>query len=247
MLGRVGSLLLVLIAAGCVSTEVDTSAEVPVETTAAAQTSATTPPKVTTGLMPATTSSPTTTAAMATTSPAVARSVVLNGDGINDLVFGTDTETVIAELSSLLGTPDDDTGFVSSEEMQLFGFCGPGSQRSVSWGSLHAGFVDSPVDDVVGFVAYVYEGYRWNGEEYELAEPPLSPLAATSRGLTVFYSIDEAETIYGDLLEPIYDSGDIGLGRSAILDLGWRWRMQLWLDVVDSDVITRMEVNPCGE
>ena len=161
--------------------------------------------------------------------------------------FGTDAETALAALIAVLGPPDDDSGWVDPVETQLLGFCGPGDQRAMSWANLSVGFVNSDVRGYSGLVAYSYSGYSWTGEQFEIVEPPLRPLVAIDGGLTVFDSVDVAREIFGAAVGPIFDLREDGLGRSVSLDLDGPWPIRLWLDLDGSDMITRIESNPCGE
>lgn len=148
-------------------------------------------------------------------------------------------------VSAVLGPPDDDTGFVTEE--QLLGFCGLGGQRSVRWGDLNLGFADEPIAGYVGFVAYSYVGQHWTGASFETKEGPLTPAAATAEGITVFDALATARQVYGEQLGPVVDLEDAGLGRWADLNLGGPWPIKLWLDAATGETVTRIESNPCGE
>jgi len=150
-------------------------------------------------------------------------------------------------MIAVLGPPDDDSGWVDPVGTQLLGFCGPGNQRSVSWADLSVGFVDSDVRGYSGLVAYSYSGFTWTGEHFEIVEPPLKPVGAIDGGLTVFDSIELAIEIFGGAVGPILDLREDGLGRSVNLDIEGPWPIRLWLDIEGSDMITRIESNPCGE
>lgn len=83
------------------------------------------------------TSTPTTVATSLTTTAPVTTladplaSLFLTGDGIGEIGLGTPAETAITQLSAILGSPDDDTGWTSS-----LGTCPGTESRIVRWSSL---------------------------------------------------------------------------------------------------------------
>lgn len=80
--------------------------------------------------------STTTSGTVVTTLPA--DSIDLRADGLGDAIFAAEPEGVIAYLSSVLGTPTSDTGWVSAPERTC-----PGTEvRSLSWGDLAVLFGD---------------------------------------------------------------------------------------------------------
>jgi hypothetical protein len=141
----------------------------------------TTEPPATTTTLPATTTTAattTTTVAQPTTTvvdPAVT-ALVLSGEGIGSAGFGAETDGVISFISSYLGQPTNDTGWI---DPLTVGPCPGDDLRFVSWGVLTLLFGD--VSDVVQgrrhFFAYTY------GIEGEIGAEPDG--LVTSRGVTI--------------------------------------------------------------
>jgi dUTPase len=77
----------------------------------------------------------------------------LDGRGIGLARFGDDPETVIAAVSRAPGPPTADTGFIDPVELQVIGFCGGATQRSVSWGNFDPGLIDQEYRGYVGMIA----------------------------------------------------------------------------------------------
>ncbi len=86
--------------------------------------------------------------------PAVA-SLVLSAGGIGSAAFGADPEVVISDISSLLGEPTNDTGWIDPLSV---GAC-PGTEiRFVEWGTLSLVFGDASqvAEGRRHFYAYYY-------------------------------------------------------------------------------------------
>lgn len=209
-------------------------------TTTTSTAGTTTAPSVTT-----TSVAPTSTTTTSTT--IIEGSLELRGDGIGVARFGDDPDSVIAVVESLLGPPDDDTGFVS--DRQVVGFCGPGQQRSVRWGDLSLGFVDQPVDASsaapVGFIAYVHSAVTIAGGELTINEEP-TPELTTETGLALLDDVTTARRLYGEAVGEVEDHVS-RLGHWVPLDLEGPWSVKLWLDESTTERITRIESSPCGE
>ena len=117
-------------------------------TTAPAATSSTRVPQVT--LPPDTTTSTSTTTSTtapantttSTTSVPKAAALVLRDDGLGDALFGTEPDSVIAYVTSIIGRPTADSGWADPFQ---FGIC-PGTEvRSIAWGDLTLFFGDESV------------------------------------------------------------------------------------------------------
>jgi hypothetical protein len=127
-------------------------------TTAAPATSTTTPSTSPPATTSTTTTSPVTfigaEVPTTTVDPAVA-SLVLSAGGIGSAAFGADPEVVISDLSSLLGEPTNDTGWIDPLSV---GAC-PGTEiRFVDWGTLSLVFGDASqvAEGRRHFYAYYY-------------------------------------------------------------------------------------------
>lgn len=116
-------------------------------TTSMAAPSTTVAPVTTTTPASTTSQAPTTTlpATTTTTEPAM---LELRPDGLGDLTFGHEVEGAIAYMNDLLGSPDDDTGWVDKDEG--YGTCVGTEVRFVRWGSLELFFTDGPSDWAAG-------------------------------------------------------------------------------------------------
>jgi hypothetical protein len=140
-------------------------------TTSAAPTTSTTLPPTTTSTTPSTTVAETTTT---TIDPAVA-ALVLSGEGIGSAEFGSEPEAVISYLSSFLGEPTNDSGWIDPLSV---GAC-PGTEiRFVDWGILRLVFGDASqvIQGRRHFFAYYY------GSAGEIGGAPAG--LATERGIT---------------------------------------------------------------
>jgi hypothetical protein len=134
----------------------------PVATTTTVETSTTVEPTTTLAVP---TEGSTTTGVSTTTAvpvdPAVA-ALVLSDEGIGAAVFSGDPDGVVAYLSSFVGPPTADTGWVDPFEISA---CAGTQLRVVSFGSLSLTFGDvSPVlQGRPHFFAYTYGAYNFDG------------------------------------------------------------------------------------
>jgi hypothetical protein len=135
----------------------------PVATTTTVETSATVEPTTTLAVPTevSTTSEPAPTTTAVPVDPAVA-ALVLSDDGIGAAVFSGDPDGVVAYLSSFVGPPTADTGWVDPFEISA---CAGTQLRVVSFGSLSLTFGDvSPVlQGRPHFFAYTYGAYNFDG------------------------------------------------------------------------------------
>lgn len=89
--------------------------------------------------------------------------LILKSDGIGDAAFGTEPESVMSYVSSILGSPTDDTDWVSPEQ-----FSCPGTAiRRVQWGVLALMFGDesASASGRAHFMSYTYGVVDKFGEE----------------------------------------------------------------------------------
>jgi hypothetical protein len=112
-----------------------------VPTTTTTPPSTTAPPATTTIATTTTTTAPTTTVpAVTTTTDPIVAALVLSDRGVGSVDFGGDPDGAIAYVSSILGDPTGDTGWIDPFEL---GAC-PGTEvRQVSWGALTLTFGDA--------------------------------------------------------------------------------------------------------
>lgn len=153
------------------------------------------PPSTTTTSTTSTTS--TTTSTTSTTSTIVQASttvvdpavtaLVLSGDGIGTAGFGAEPDGVIAYLSSYLGEPTNDTGWV---DPLTIGICSGSELRRVSWGvlTLLFGDVSSVVQGRRHFFGYTY------GDQAEIGAAPAGLM--TSRGVMIGSRVVDVTAAY---------------------------------------------------
>lgn len=151
-----------------------TTTTLPVATTAPPATTSTTTSTTTTSttLAPATTAPPT----AVTTTVAPFAELVMSSTGIGAAQFSAEPEGVISYITSFLGEPTGDTGWI---DPFTIGSC-PGTElRLVSWGVLNLTFGD---------VSQVLQGRR-HFYAFELGDAaraiPPPPGMATAEGITV--------------------------------------------------------------
>lgn len=141
MIGVAFVLVVVLVVAAANSGESPiTTAVGPTVTTAPSVPVSTTQPPTPT--VSSTIPAPTTTAAVTTTTEPP--TLELRPDGLGDLTFGVNAEVAISTLRSLIGDPDEDTGWVN--QLEAYGTCIGTEIRFVRWGSLQIFLTDGPSD-----------------------------------------------------------------------------------------------------
>ena len=125
--------------------------------------------------------------------PAVA-SLVLSDEGIGSAVFGAEPDGVISSISSLLGEPTNDTGWIDPLSV---GAC-PGTEiRFVDWGTLSLVFGDASqvAQGRRHFFAYYY------GSAGEVGGEPVG--LVTDAGITTGSSVIDVKAAYpGVTLNP---------------------------------------------
>ncbi len=165
--------------------------EAPAETTTSTSTTST-----------STTSTSTTSTSTTTTTTTVPPGPLLLGpEGVGEVLFGIGADDAISALTDLLGSPDDDSGWVDS--FSQFGTC-PGTEvRGLQWGRLQVLFSDGPTE-------WGPEGWRhfFAYVASEALSPDDVPDMATAAGISLGSSVADLQEAYGaavDLLDdPIY-------------------------------------------
>ncbi len=156
-----------------------------------ATTAVTEPPATTTAEATTTTEAPVTT----TTEPVdpAVEALVLSEDGIGAAVFSGDPDGVVAFLSTFVGPPTADTGWVDPFSISA---CAGTELRVVSFGSLRLTFGDvSPVlEGRRHFFAYTYGSYSYDGNAVVVTDQtPPGLLTGTGVGLgTSLLSLEAA-------------------------------------------------------
>ena len=132
-------------------------------------------------------------AADAATDAAV-ESLVLSAEGIGSAAFGADPDTVVSYISSLLGEPTNDTGWIDPLSV---GAC-PGTEiRFVDWGTLSLVFGDASqvAESRRHFFAYYY------GSAGEVGGAPAG--LVTDAGITTGSRVVDVKAAYpGVTLNP---------------------------------------------
>ena len=147
-----------------------------------------------------TTTSTTTTSTTTTTTtippPLGVDELILRRDGIGAALFGTDPDSVIRYLTSVLGAPTDDSDWV---DPSTYYACAGTVVRRVEWGVLAVMFGDES-DTASGrahLMSYTYGAVdRLGDEPRELR---------TSSGLTLGSTVAELRTAHPDV---VFDEGD---------------------------------------
>lgn len=136
----------------------------------------------------ATTQTTATTAPTTTTLGDPLAALVLNPTGISDITFGSDADETVGQLSLVLGSPTDDTGWTLSFET-----C-PGTEaRVVRWTSLQAFFTN-------GATEWAPEGTRhfFHYGQSVLAGGGVLLELTTSNGIGIRSTLGELTAAYGE-------------------------------------------------
>jgi hypothetical protein len=190
------------------------------DTTTSSSTTSTTSSTSTTFSTTTSTSSTTTT----TTEPGPDLSgLVLSGDGIGPVQFGADADGVVDYLTSFLGVPTHDTGWVDPFEI---GLCPGAELRLVSWGVLTVTLGDE--SEVASgrrhFVAYSY------GIDGEVGLEPEG--LETEEGITIGSSVADLVAAYPDVF--LIEEDDFA-GPSYVIDES---RSGYLTGLADDDLVT---------
>ena len=143
-----------LLLAACSNETSNPGTSVPPTSTTEAVTTTTAPATTTSTTAPATTS--TTVAPSTTTTIPAVEGLGLSGDGLGDALFGADAQGVIDYVTSVLGAPSNDSGWI--DPMSIGAAC-PGSEvRFVDWNDLYVFFSDETgyASDARHFAGFVY-------------------------------------------------------------------------------------------
>jgi hypothetical protein len=222
------SSLLTLVACGGGGGTDDTLA--PLVTTGAPSVATTTSPATTST---SSTSSTSTSTSTTTTTIIEGAELFLRSDGLGTIRFGVEPDGVVDYVSSLLGDPDADTGYIDS--FSEFGTC-PGTEvRGVRWGDLLLLFGDES-----DFDSGRRHFYQWQfGPQTESPLRPNGPL--TDGGIGLGATVADIRAVYPDV--QIFDDDIFGPGFE-LEPLLWG---TLTDDAESGRVIALVGGTPCGE
>ncbi|MGA0263335.1 MAG: hypothetical protein ACO3MH_07030 [Ilumatobacteraceae bacterium] len=181
---------------------------------------------------PAPTSTTTTTTSTTTTTVVEGEELILRSNGLGSARFGVEPEGVISFVTSLLGRPDSDTGYIDS--FSEFGMC-PGSEvRGVRWGDLLLLFGDDS-----DFGSGRRHFYQWQyGPQ---TSSPLRPNGPLTDGLIGLGStVAEMRRVYPD----------VEIFADDVFGPGFELEPLLWGTLTDDSeagrVIALVGGTPCG-
>ena len=208
---------LAVVASAC-TTESDSTTTVPATLTTTSSTSTTTVPATTTTTEAPTTTttepSTTTTEATTTTTTTLPAVLELSDEGIQAgatwTPFGTTEDDAIAAVSTILGAPTDDSGWVDS--FSVYGTCPPPVVRGVHWGAFVMLLTQAETDFWSAGVPHFFAWYYTD----------VPPDIATTEGLVLGDTLGTLEALYGGPLlvideDPFDPSGGI-----------WSYDLQSW-------------------
>jgi hypothetical protein len=127
--------------------------------------------------------------------------LVLHHLGLGAVVtFGTEPEATRTALVGVLGTPDDDSGWIDS--FSVYGTC-PGSQvRMIRWGTLQVFMTDADstysTPAAIGPHFFHYRVSNWDGSWTSLG-------LGTDEGMGLGNTVAELTAAYGADVEYIHD------------------------------------------
>lgn len=136
------------------------------------------------------------TAPTTTSDLAPLASLQLADNGLGDVLFGLDPDTVVSDISARFGSPDHDSQWIPSEP-NIYGTCPGESMRAIGWGSLLAIFIDDGQSDLGGFF-YTYT-YGFDYSENEGGIDPRGLDLTTATGVGLGTTVAAAESAFGDL------------------------------------------------
>ena len=204
VLAAVAGLLLL---AACSNETSSPGSTVPATTTTEAAPTTTAPATTTSTAAPTTTS--TTTAPATTTTIAAVEGLGLSGDGLGDALFGADAQGVIDYVSSVLGAPTNDTGWI--DPLSIGAAC-PGTEvRFVDWHDLYLFFSDETgyASDARHFAGFVY------GPAFGATLTPFG--LSTDAGIDVGSTVAELRAVYPSV---VVNPDDELSGPNFVLDDG---------------------------
>lgn len=211
MLAAAGAVVVAVSAPGTTDAAASTTTEPSPSTTAPSTTTSTDATTTTTTEVTTTTSEP---ASTTTSTEPPERVLVLRPDGIDGAYFGDDASQVLDALTTVLGSPDSDTGWV--DQMANYGTCLGDTVRFVQWGSLRVFFTDGPSDWAPAGVRHL-ASYTQSGA---LSDHVLD--LVTSDGLSLGSPVGDIRALYGD--DAVVD--DPAYGPLFVYDppgFGYQW------------------------
>ena len=136
-----------------------------------------------------------TTAVVETTLADPLAALALNPTGIGDVIFGTEVEEAVAQLSLVLGNPTEDTGWTPTFET-----C-PGTEaRVVRWTSLEAFFTNGATDWAPAETRHFFH----YGQSTRAGDGVLVDLK-TGRGIGINSTLGDLASAYGTGAEIVDD------------------------------------------
>ncbi len=170
--------------------------------------------------------------AATTTNPAPLADLELSADGLGDIQFGVDPDTVVADISARFGAPDHDSLWIPSEP-NIYGSCPGETMRAIGWGSLVAIFIDDGTSDLGGwFFTYTY-GYDYSENTGGIDQRGLD--LRTENGVGLNTTVADLRTTLGD---------ELVIAGDAALDV-WSFETGAFRGLLsgpdDNDVVTLLE------
>ncbi len=200
-----------------IETTTTTTAPATTTTTTVAETTTTTtaPATTTTDAETTTTVAETTTTTIPVTTTVPVATVELSWPGIQAgstwVWLGMEEDEAVAAVTSVLGAPTDDSGWVDS--FSRYGTCPGSTVRGVHWGDFIMLFTKADTDFWIGgvphFFAYYYVG--------------TTPLLTTTEGITIGSTLEELEAAYGGP-ELVIDENPFDPSAGF-----WKYRLSTWL------------------
>ncbi len=123
--------------------------------------------------------------------------IVLKADGLGAVSFGATPSETIAILTSALGNPTKDTGWVDS--FSPYGTCPGDSIRGVEWNNLHVLFGDT-----------LHGKEAFFGFEYVNRDGAIDPILKTEKSITLGANKDTITTAYPSATFGDWLPGQIG-------------------------------------
>jgi hypothetical protein len=166
--------------------------------------------------------------------------LVLRGDGLGSVALGDEAESAVEVLTSLLGPPDDDSGWIPA--LSGFGTC-PGEEvRGLRWATLWVLMTDGTTewrdDGVPHFFTYL------NSVFYDEVK---SLGLTTEEGIALGSTLDALREAYGEDVVVIFDDFADGYIYSITVPPPGRLGGGLTGDL-DEDLITSIDGGSgCGE
>lgn len=118
-------------------------------------------------------------------------------DGLGDVAFGLDPDTVVADISARVGGPDHDTDWIPAES-NIYGSCPGQRMRAIGWGSLVTIFIDDGESELGGwFFTYTY-GYDYSLNMGGIDSRDLALM--TPAGLSLGSTVAELTAAYPDVV-----------------------------------------------